>query len=114
MNTYVQYILLILGCIISSIAQVLLKMASQKKYPSFFKQFFNFFVITGYTLFFSVLALNIYLLKFIPMSIVTPLTEATPVLISFLTGFFFFGERISKFKILGGLSVIIGSVLLVS
>ena len=89
------YILILLAaCMVSAIAQVFLKKASQKEYGSLIRQYLNIWVVSGYAMFFAVMVLNIWLLKFIPMTVVSPVSESLPLLLSFLTGKIFFGEAI--------------------
>lgn len=111
-NNYIFIILLVLNCIISAFSQVLLKKSSLKNYSSFIRQYLNLYVITGYGLFFLVLIVNIYLLRFIPVTISGAISESLPLVFSFVTGFIFFKEKITKWKLIGGFCIIIGIILI--
>lgn len=105
-------IVLILNCFISAFSQVLLKKASLKNYDSFFRQYLNPYVIIGYGVFFIVLCVNIFMLKYLPLSVVNPVAEALPIVLSFVAGKLVFNEKISKFTVAGAVLIICGIVLI--
>jgi len=108
------YILILLAaCMVSAIAQVFLKKASQKEYGSLIRQYLNIWVVSGYAMFFAVMVLNIWLLKFIPMTVVSPVSESLPLLLSFLTGKIFFGEAITRRKVLGAACIVAGIIIVI-
>ncbi len=110
----IKYIfLLLLSCIISAFSQILLKKSSQKKYSSFVFQYFNLYVLIGYLLFLLVLIINIYLLQFLPISITNALCESIPLLLSLFSGLLFFGEKITKKKLISCIIIIAGICILV-
>lgn len=109
MKNKVLYIfILIILCLVSTFSQVLLKKASQHKYDTFLKQYMNPYVFLGYSLFVVVVAVNIFLLRFIPIAIQSSISESMPLVLSFITGKLFFAESITKSKIIGGIFVIVG------
>ncbi len=110
---FIYIIALIFTCCVSALSQVLLKKASQKKYSSFIKQYLNFFVVTGYCLFFFVLLMNIYILKFVPIIVCSVFSESLPLVLSFITGRMIFKEKITKTKVIGALFIIIGIFIVV-
>ncbi len=112
-SKYFYFAILIFTCCVSAFSQVLLKTASQKKYTSFFKQYLNPYVIIGYGLYFFVLIVNVYLLHYIPLSASSALSESLPLVLSFVTGKIFFGEKVSIFHLLGAACIIAGIVVLV-
>ena len=107
-NKWIFIAILIVNCFLSAFSQVLLKKASIKKYRSVIWSYLNPLVISGYGLFFIVLCTNVFLLKFLPLSVVNPVTETLPVVLSFLFGYLIFGESISVRKILGLFFIVIG------
>ncbi|MBR4825398.1 MAG: EamA family transporter [Spirochaetaceae bacterium] len=114
MNKYFLCILLlIVNCIVSACSQVMLKKAAQKEYPSFLRQYFNIRVILAYSLFFLVVIGNTFVLKYIPMTIMGPISETLPYILSILFGYFVFNEKITKRKILGAVTIVSGIVVLV-
>ncbi len=100
-------------CVLSAFSQVLLKKSAGKEYNSFLRQYLNFYVITGYVIYIVVLIVNIYILKFIPLSIMSAISESLPFLLSFISGRIFFNEKITKQKIIGGIIILCGIILLV-
>lgn len=111
MNNWVFYVL-ILNCFLSAFSQVLLKKASLKNYSVSFKEYFNFYVISGYGLFFIVLCVNILLLKRLPLTIVNPIGETIPILLSFVSGHFIFNEKITRRKTIGIVFILMGVLLI--
>lgn len=103
--------ILLFSCIVSAIAQVLLKKASHKNYSTLISQYLNLFVIAGYFLFFVVVIVNIWLLKFVPISIISPIAESFPLILTFLAGKFFFGEKITCKKVIGVVCIVMGIVI---
>lgn len=114
MNSYFIYILLLIAnCVISAISQILLKKAALKEYKGFIWQYLNVRVIVAYTLFFGVVVLNTYILKFLPLTVVNPLSESLPYVLSIISGYFFFEEKITWRKIVGALVIVCGIVIIV-
>lgn len=111
-NRFVCVFLLISACLVSAMAQVLLKQAAQKKYDSFIKQYLNIKVAAAYSLFFLVIAVNTYILRFIPMSVLGPVAETLPYMFSFALGRFFFNEKITARKLCGGLVIAAGIIVI--
>lgn len=109
---FLLVVILICNCFISAFSQILLKKASMKGYDSFFRQYFNIYVISGYGLFFLVLCVNIFLLKYLPMTIVNPIGETIPIVLSFLSGHFLFSERITRRKLIGIVLILCGTALI--
>ena len=100
-------------CLLSAFSQVLLKKAAGKQYSNFLRQYLNIFVITGYFTYVVVLLVNVYILKFIPLSIMSAISESLPLLFSFISGRFFFNEKITKHKIIGGGLILCGIIMLI-
>lgn len=112
MKTWIYILFLIINCFISAFSQILLKKSSIINYTSFIKQFINPYVILGYFLLFFVLFVNIYLLKFIPLSIANPISETIPIVLSLISGHILFNEKLSKTKIIGAILLILGIIIL--
>lgn len=114
MNDRILYILiLIINCFASAISQILLKKAAQKNYDSFINQYLNIYVVFGYSIFFIVVVVNIYLLKVLPLIILNPIGEALPIILSFISGKVFFAEKFTLKKILGMIFVLLGIVFII-
>ena len=112
-SKYFYILILVLMCFVSAFSQVLLKKASMHKYESFFRQYINPYVVCGYGLFFVVLLVNIYLLRYIPITVTSGISESLPLVLSFVTGRIFFEESITKQKLKGGLFIIVGILVMV-
>ena len=111
-NNFLLILILIANCFLSAFSQVLLKKASLKDYSSFIRSYLNVLVICGYGLFFLVLCVNVFLLRVLPLSVVNPIAEALPIVLSILAGRVLFGERITKRQIYGELLIVIGIVII--
>lgn len=110
---YVPIVALFLLCCLSAVSQVFLKKASQKEYMSFLLQYLTPYVFIGYGLLFFVLIANIYLLRFIPVSVSSTISESIPLILSLGTGKLFFHETITVSGLIGVLFVIAGIILVI-
>ena len=90
---------LLLGTFVSSVAQVFLKKASQKKYKSVIQEYLNPIVICSYAVFFLATLLGVYAYKGIPLSM-GPVLEATGYVYIMIFGVKFFHESFNKRKAL--------------
>lgn len=113
MNKLVLIILLLLNSLLASFSQVLLKKSALKEHNSIITEYININVIIGYSLFFIVLLINIYAMKYINMSLVSIFSEAMPIVVSIFTGLIFFNEHITKKKILSVVLILIGITLII-
>jgi len=104
--------IMLLGVFISSIAQVLLKKAAQKKYNSVLEEYLNLPVITAYAIFFGATFLSIYAYKVVPLSM-GPILEATGYIYVTIFGVTIFHEKIDAWK-LSALALIIGGIIVYS
>ena len=113
MNGCLHAAVLTFNCILSALSQAFLKRAAQNEYRSFWGVYLNPLVAFGYFLFVAVLALNIWLLQFMPLNVVSSVGESLPLILSLFVGRFFFGERISLLKIVGAACAVVGIVIVV-
>ena len=101
---------MLLGVFISSVAQVLLKKAAQKKYDSVIKEYLNAPVIIAYAIFFGATFLSIYAYRVVPLSM-GAILEATGYIWVTIFGVTIFKEKLNGMKlvalglILGGIAV---------
>lgn len=109
---WLYVLILVANCVLSAFSQVLLKKASLKEYGSALRQYLNALVICGYGLFFVVLMVNVYLLRFLPLSVLNPVAETLPIVLSFVSGRLLFGERITVWKIIGGGLIMLGMIVI--
>ncbi|MBR5964582.1 MAG: EamA family transporter [Treponema sp.] len=112
-KNYFYIAVLVFNCFLCAFSQVLLKKAAQKEWGSFIRQYLNAYVVLGYSLFFVVLAVNVWILRYVPVNIANPVCESLPLVISFFTGMFFFGEKLTKFKVLGALAIVAGILVVI-
>lgn len=112
MSRNICLLILIINCIISAYSQILLKKAARREYSSFVFQYLNMYVISSYLFFFLVIIINVFLLRYLPISIVNPIAEVLPIIFSFISGIIFFEEKLSKVKILG-ITVIIAGLFII-
>ena len=91
--------LMLAGTFISSVAQVLLKKASQREYSSFWKEYLNVRVIVAYTIFFAASILAIFAYRVVPLSM-GPILEATGYIYVTVFGVLIFHEKLSPPKLL--------------
>ncbi len=98
---------MLVGVFISSIAQVLLKKASQKKYESVVKEYLNAPVIIAYTIFFAATFLSIYAYKVVPLSM-GAILEATGYIYVTIFGVLIFKERLNWEKVAALGLIIVG------
>ena len=112
MNNKMFYLLLLLNAFLSAISQVLLKKSAIKKYKNVLLQYLNPYVISSYIIFAIVLVINIIAMRYISISEVSIFSEGVPLVISLFFGYFFFGEKISKRKIVSSLIIVIGILII--
>lgn len=99
----------LVGIIISSFSQVLLKKSADIKTTSFWRQYLNSRVICAYTLFFGATLLSVYAYKVIPITLGAILGTLEYGLVAILS-FIFFKEKLTKKQILGICLIIIGII----
>lgn len=112
-DKFLYILLLILTCLISAFSQFLLKKASLHGYKTFLRQYLNPYVIIGYILFFFVLAINIFVMKYLPVNICSAICESLPIVLSFFAGRLFFNERITVRELIGVSFIFIGILTIV-
>jgi drug/metabolite transporter (DMT)-like permease len=107
MNRYV--LLFICGIILANYSQILLKKATLKTYEKKWREYVNYFVLTGYALFTINAGLNIIALKGIPLK-QAPVLESLSYLVILIFSRYFLGEKITKNKVLGNIIIVIGII----
>ena len=103
---------MLLGVFLSSVAQVMLKKSSQKKYSSLLREYLNAPVIIAYSIFFLSTFLSIYAYKVVPLSM-GPVLEATGYIYVTFFGVVIFRERLNRQKIMA-LGLIIAGICIYS
>ncbi len=100
-------ILALLGQLIASISQMLLKKSSQKEYPNFIRQYLNVLVIMGYGLLVISMFIAIVCYGHMPYMYVVILEPVGYIMVMFLSRMLF-AEKITKNKIIGMLLILSG------
>ena len=93
--------------LVSSFAQVLLKVAANQKHESKIKEYLNPAVVGAYAIFFASTLLTMYALKVVPYSF-SPIIESTSYIFIPLFGIFMLREKMSKRRILGIAIMLVG------
>ncbi len=102
-------LILLFGVFISSVSQVMLKMAARREWPSRIREYLNPLVIGAYALFFGSTLLSILAYRGLPLSL-GPVLEATGYIWVTLFGVTLFREKINGMKLLA-LCLILGGIL---
>lgn len=98
---------MVFGTFISSVSQVILKKAANKKYDNVLREYLNPPVIISYFIFFSATLLSLVAYKGIPLSM-GPILEATSYLFVTVFGVTIFKERLNLKKIIALGLIILG------
>ena len=93
---------------IAAFAQVLLKKSAAETHDSFIKEYLNVKVITGYLIMFAGMFINVYVYSRGVEYKNGPVMESIGNIWVVILSFLFFGEPITKKKILGNILIIAG------
>ncbi len=103
-----KYIIVwIISVLISSIAQVMLKVEANKEHESRLKEYLNPMVIIAYGIFFLSTFLTMYALKYVPLTY-SPIIEPLSYIFVPVIGVLVLKEKISKRRVLGILIMLVG------
>lgn len=105
MNKY--FILLLLSVLVASFSQVLLKKSALKKHSSFIREYLNIEVISGYGLLVISTILTVFAFSGIDYKN-GPVIEALGYVFIMFLSLWFFGEKITKKKLLGNALILLG------
>ena len=109
MNNMLYYIFIIIMTLMGAFASFFFKKATGTE--SIKQLLFNVNLYIGGFLYVLAAFLNIYVLRFLPYSVVLPLTSITYVW-TMIISYFILSEKISEKKIMGVFLIIIGAFLL--
>ena len=99
--------ILMIGVLISSVSQVMLKKAAMKTYSSPIREYLNPLVVFAYVLFLGTTVLSVLSYRGIPLSM-GPILEATSYLYVTIFGAVIFKEKMNRKKIFALLLIIAG------
>lgn len=102
----------LVGVLVSSVSQVLLKKAAMRQYETPLKEYLNPWVITAYTLFFGATLMTILAYKVVPLSM-GAILEATAYLHITFFGVTIFKEKLGRDKAIA-LLLIVGGIIVYS
>ena len=97
----------ILGVVISSISQVLLKKSADVERESKIKEYLNFKTIFAYGMFFLATLCSVFAYKYVPLSMGPILGTIEYVFVAILS-YYLLKEKISKRKLIGLITIILG------
>ena len=100
---------MLLGCFLASVAQVLLKSEAMKEHDSRLKEYLNLRVITGYSLMLLCTMLAIFAYRVIPVSMGAVLDATGYIYVTFF-GYMKFKEIITRKRIVALAMIISGIV----
>ena len=111
MNEKILFSLIfVFGVFISSVSQIILKKAAQKKYPNKIREYLNARVIFAYIIFFGATLCSIWAYTVIPLSL-GPILESAGYIFVAVLSWLFLKEKITKKKMLGLSIIIIGIII---
>ncbi len=111
MNGESAYILLwLFSVLISSVSQVLLKMAANHHYESRLREYLNVYVITAYSIFLLSSVLTLLALRHVPYSR-SPIIESMSYVFIPIMSFLILREKVSRRRILSIALILIGVVI---
>lgn len=97
----------ILGVIISALAQVLLKKSADVERKNKLKEYLNFKTIFAYAIFFGATLCTVFAYKYVPLSM-GPILGTTEYIFVAMLSYFLLKEKISKKKLIGLITIVIG------
>lgn len=97
----------ILGVVISALAQILLKKSADIKRDNKIKEYLNFKTIFAYGIFFGATLCTVLAYKYVPLSM-GPILGTTEYIFVAILSYLLLKEKISKKKMLGLITIIIG------
>ncbi len=92
--------IMVMGTLISSVSQIMLKKSANKQYPSKLREYLNPMVIIAYGLFFGTTFISMYALKVVPLSM-APILEASGYIFVAVLSYFFLQEKMTKKQHIG-------------
>lgn len=97
----------ILGVIVSAVAQILLKKSADVKRENKLKEYLNFKTIFAYGIFFAATLCTVIAYKYVPLSM-GPVLGTTEYIFVAILSYWLLKEKVSKRKLIGLISIILG------
>jgi len=108
-EVWIYSLIRIVGVFIASCSQIMLKLAADRQYSSRMGEYLNIRVIIAYGLFAVGAGLNLYILRYMPLSLAVIL-ETTGYIFVAILGFSFLKESLSKRQVVGIILIVVGIV----
>lgn len=108
MRNWMYIAIYLAGLLVSSFAQILLKISAGKTYPNKLREYLNPYVIIAYIIYFGVTFCTMYAYKGIPLSF-GPILAASEYIFVAVLSRLILKEKIKKMK-LAGLAVIVAGI----
>lgn len=105
------YLSVILAVFASACAQMLLKKGAQVHYDSFWRQYLNFWVLSGYAIMFGAMAVNVFAMSRGVMVKEVSIIESLSYLFVPILSFLIFREHLSWQKMLVVALIIVGVII---
>ena len=105
MNEY--YLLLLGSVLVASFSQILLKKSALKTYSSIWKEYLNLWVIIGYAMMVLSTLLTVFAYRGVDYKN-GPVIDSVGFLLVMIWSRIFFGEKITKRKVIGNLLILAG------
>lgn len=103
-------IIMVCSAFLAAFSQVLLKISANKKYKNFIREYFNFYVISGYGLLFFTMFMNIIAYSGIQYKLGPILISLSYVFVAIFSTIFL-NEKMTKNKLLGLVIIIAGVII---
>ena len=97
----------VLGVIISALAQILLKKSADIERENKLKEYLNFKTIFAYSIFFGATLCSVFAYKYVPLSM-GPILGTTEYIFVAVLSYFLLKEKISRKKLIGLITIIVG------
>ena len=112
MNEKILFSLIfVFGVFISSVSQIILKKAAQKKYPNKIREYLNARVIFAYIIFFGATLCSIWAYTVIPLSL-GPILESAGYIFVAVLSWLFLKEKITLNKVIGIVTILLGVIMI--
>lgn len=109
MNNILFFLLLLLGTLLSSVSQILLKISAKKHYQNIIQEYLNPFVIIAYLMLGCAMFFSLVAYQTVPLSF-GPIIESTGYIYVTVFGACIFKEKICLKKVFALFLIVIGIV----
>ena len=103
-------VIYVLGVLVASVAQILLKVSAQKKYQSLIKEYLNPYVVIGYGMLFGSTFITIFALSKVELSLGAALESLSYIFVAILS-YMILKEKSTLKQIIGYMCIVGGVVI---